>query len=246
MRPAARQRRILERLRRHRTRLRERGEHHRPRLAREDDGATRRRLLEVATRLFASHGLEGVSVREICSEALANVAAINYHFGDKLGLYTEVVRLAIVSMRRASADSMRGSGTAEEQLARYIHAQVERVLSGPGGTSWVIGLMNREMENPTPALDRVVRDAIRPRAEYVTGLVAQLLQCTRQDERVAAVVASVHGLPLLLMRSPILTRLFPGWRPNARSIGAFSDQVARFTLAGIRGLAARGREERPC
>ena len=63
------------------------------------DAKTRERLIEAGTRLFAERGFKRVSVREICCEARANVAAVNYHFGDKLGLYREVVQSAVVAMR---------------------------------------------------------------------------------------------------------------------------------------------------
>jgi AcrR family transcriptional regulator len=55
------------------------------------EAATRERLLTAAAALFAEHGFRRVTVRDICEEASANVAAVNYHFGDKQGLYREVV-----------------------------------------------------------------------------------------------------------------------------------------------------------
>ena len=60
------------------------------------DAATRARLLAAAERLFADRGFKKVTVREICRAARANVAAINYHFGDKLGLYREVLQLSLI------------------------------------------------------------------------------------------------------------------------------------------------------
>ena len=53
------------------------------------DPRTRARLLKAAEQLFAERGFRKVTVREICHAAKANVAAVNYHFGDKLGLYRE-------------------------------------------------------------------------------------------------------------------------------------------------------------
>ena len=50
------------------------------------DRETRDRLLKSAERLFADRGFRNVTVREICRAAHANVAAVNYHFSDKLGL----------------------------------------------------------------------------------------------------------------------------------------------------------------
>lgn len=45
------------------------------------------RLIEVAGEAFAAKGYDSVGIREICQKAEANVAAVNYHFGDKHGLY---------------------------------------------------------------------------------------------------------------------------------------------------------------
>lgn len=41
------------------------------------------RILLAAKKLFAKHGFDGTSVRQICEEASANVALVSYHFGGK-------------------------------------------------------------------------------------------------------------------------------------------------------------------
>ena len=102
-------------------------ESRRPRNAR--TAAARRRA-----QLFADRGFKKVTVRDICRAARANVAAVNYHFGDKLGLYREVLQRAIDRMR-ATNDAAREAGRArrpEEQLRRYIGIFVQRLLGrGP-------------------------------------------------------------------------------------------------------------------
>src|ERR1700694_5510718 len=67
---------------------------------------TREKLLEVAEQVFADRGYQAVTIREICVQAGANVAAVNYHFGDKLGLYTEVLQL---SMRAAHVEAIQNA-----------------------------------------------------------------------------------------------------------------------------------------
>jgi AcrR family transcriptional regulator len=55
-------------------------------------GATRAALIEAASPMFADHGFEATRIRDIADKARANVAAINYHFGSKMGLYQAVLK----------------------------------------------------------------------------------------------------------------------------------------------------------
>jgi AcrR family transcriptional regulator len=55
---------------------------------------TKNRLLEAAGQVFSEKGYELATVREICDRAEANVASVNYYFGDKQRLYTDAVREA--------------------------------------------------------------------------------------------------------------------------------------------------------
>src|SRR5580700_2695836 len=70
--------------------------------------ATRDKLLEAAGRAFAERGYSSATVRDICKQAGANVAAVNYYFKDKLALYAEVLgqvtRAANVDRVRAALD----------------------------------------------------------------------------------------------------------------------------------------------
>ncbi len=55
---------------------------------------TRQRLLETAGQVFAEQGFRAATVRDICRRAGANIASVNYHFGDKERLYSEVLLFA--------------------------------------------------------------------------------------------------------------------------------------------------------
>ena len=52
--------------------------------------STRQRLMEASGQLFADHGWKAVSIRAIAAAADVNVAALNYHFGSKEQLLTEI------------------------------------------------------------------------------------------------------------------------------------------------------------
>jgi len=202
------------------------------------DHETRQRLLDVAARLFSTYGFKRVTVREICREAGANVAAVNYHFGDKLGLYTEVVKTAIDAIRGTSELSMQAGegGTAEERLRAFVRVFLGRLV-GSGRDSWIHKLMSREMADPTPALDLVVEQAIRPRLMYVGGLVAELMGCAPGDRRVAMVVASIQGQCLLYSPNVVAAKL--GWTTPETSaeLDAIAGHIFDFSLAGLRAVA---------
>jgi AcrR family transcriptional regulator len=53
--------------------------------------SARATILDAAERLFGEHGFDGVSMRELTKAAGVNLASVNYHFGSKEKLFTEVV-----------------------------------------------------------------------------------------------------------------------------------------------------------
>ncbi|WP_234421658.1 TetR/AcrR family transcriptional regulator [Parazoarcus communis] len=61
---------------------------------------TRDRILDAAEALFVEHGLEATSMRMITSQAGANLAAVNYHFGTKDALIQEVFRRRLTELNR--------------------------------------------------------------------------------------------------------------------------------------------------
>jgi AcrR family transcriptional regulator len=204
----------------------------------EPDLETRGRLLEAATRLFAARGFKKVTVREICRDARANVAAVNYHFGDKLGLYREVLSTAIDTMRRttdAARDAGAG-GTPEQKLRAYIHVFVKRIV-GSGDDSWIHQLMAQEMMDPTPALDLVADQVIRPRLAYVGEILSELLGRPADDEQVQRCVLSVQAQCHMAMANPLSRRLVPNMQDAAR-LEQLADHIAEFSLGGVRALRA--------
>ena len=113
------------------------------------DQDTRERLLSEAARLFAARGFARVTVRDICRAANANVAAINYHFHGKRGLYDAVVQSAIDQMRGTTATIVAaGQGQPPQQrLKTFIRIFLERVTAMRD--NWIHQLMVRELNEPT-------------------------------------------------------------------------------------------------
>jgi AcrR family transcriptional regulator len=201
-----------------------------------EDLRTRQRVLEAATRLFARRGFHDVTVREICRTAEANVAAVNYHFHDKLGLYMEVVRTAIDAIRGTS-DTARQAGEgapAEQKLRIYVQVFLQRIAAD-ARDSWIHQLISREISDPTPAFDLIVKDAIRPRLEYLAGVVSELLACPPGDARVMRCVASLQS-QFLFYLNPAVARVYPKFNLTPPTIDELAAHIAEFSLGGIRAL----------
>jgi AcrR family transcriptional regulator len=204
------------------------------------DRETRERLLQSAKQLFADRGFRNVTVREICRDAHANVAAVNYHFGDKLGLYRAVLQSAIDRMHETT-DQARDSGKGqppESQLRTFISIFIRRLLDDRTGT--VYRLVTREMLDPTPALDAVIEQGVRPRMEFLRELIARMIGSDENDPRVLRSVASVSTQFAAYMPNPIADRLADSERTPADA-DAIAEHLAEFTIAGIRAIGSRGR-----
>jgi len=208
-----------------------------------ESGPTRERILVMAERLFAEHGFRRVTVRHICRAARVNVAAINYHFGDKAALYREVVQAAIDAMRGTTEAARRaGEGLrAEERLGRYVAVFVGRLLAR--GSGRVQRLFHKEMSDPTPELDRLLAQGVRPRLEYLSALVAEIMGCPVADERVLRCVFSIQSQSLAVVPNPAAARL--GFAPTPNDAETIADHITRFSLEGIRGLVRRRVRRRP-
>ena len=201
------------------------------------DVETRDRLLKSAAQLFADRGFKKVTVRDICRAARANVASVNYHFGDKTGLYREVLQLAIDTMR-ATTDAAREAGEGQppdERLRRYINVSMCRVMNGGNGP-WISRLIHREMTDPTPTLDAIVEQAFRPRVDDLSAMVADILACGADDARVSQCVASIQAQWMLFVPNPIASRLRAKLQLRADDPATLADHIARFSLAGIHAL----------
>src|SRR5947209_14525298 len=107
---------------------------------------TRRRLLEAAGEVFAEQGFRSATIRDICQLAKANVAAVNYHFRDKQGLYTSVLQYACAcSTDKYPPDlGVSAQATPEQRLHAYVRSLLLRMFD-TGRPAWHGKLEAREM-----------------------------------------------------------------------------------------------------
>lgn len=199
--------------------------------------APRQQLLESAGEVFAEVGFRNATVREICRRAGANIAAINYHFGDKETLYLEVLRYAKdkALSKHPTLLNVLASAPAEKKLRAFVLSLLRRIFD-EGELAWHGKLMSREMVDPTNALDSIVEERIRPMTDQLRAIVAELLNLPVADERVRQCSFSVVSQCLFYHHcGPVVARLFPGQIPTEpASIEKLADHITEFSLAGLK------------
>jgi TetR/AcrR family transcriptional regulator, regulator of cefoperazone and chloramphenicol sensitivity len=209
-----------------------------------DDHVTRQRVLDAAANLFAERGYNNVTIRDICAAADANVAAVNYYFHDKWGLYKELIEIIIEDSKRlqqAAHDSRPGTPP-DVRLRKYIHTFLQHGLASSNEKeAWRGKLMGREMVDPTPGLDLFVDEVIRPNSARVGALIAEIMGLPKDDWRVGSCVGSVQT-QMVGYFGPIVRRLVPGLKFTPEVIAGIAQHITNFSLAGIRAIAQQPAE----
>jgi AcrR family transcriptional regulator len=210
----------------------------------EKDGETRLRLLNAAGGVFAEKGFRAATVREICGVAGANVAAVNYHFGDKERLYSEVLRYSHACAMSKHPAEVPGGWNPEQRLRAFITSFLRRVFDG-GQPAWHEKLMSREMVEPTGALDDLVHQEIQPRYRDLGEIIRGIGGKNSDENLVRHCVQSVVAQCVFYHHArPMLERLEPSQQFDKATVEERAEYIYRFSLAAIRAMAA-GREFQP-
>jgi AcrR family transcriptional regulator len=203
----------------------------------------RQRILSAAAQAFGRKGYRAATVREICHAARVNLAAMNYYFGNKQALYRTVVAdLLDQAIKRYPADMGRGSAANPEmRLKLFIRAMLHRLLT-PEGLSGFQGqgrLLARELADPSPVLDDLVQDHIRPQAAILRDIIAELIGSDGPGESSMHCAFSIIGQCFYYGYAwPITTRLHPMDLADPAAIEALADHITAFSLNGLRGLGS--------
>ena len=139
----------------------------------EDD--TRTRLLDAAEHLFAVHGVDGASLRTITQRAGANLAAVNYHFGNKEGLVLEVFRRRVEPINRERLELLdrctRKTAGDSPDLECIIHAFIApalRVIQQKEGGHDIARIIGRTLSEPGQDRQRIFLNEFREVIERFT------------------------------------------------------------------------------
>jgi len=199
---------------------------------RRDPQATRRALLEAATRLFAQSGFDGVPIGAVAARAGVNKALISYHFGGKRGLYVAILESGFAAM----AERLQAVGPEARDARDELHGLLEAFRR----------MAHDHPGFPTLFLREVLASGIEPR---VVPHVARIVAVTRRlaergvrERRFRRVdplllhFGLVGGLAFFFATEPARRRAasqgrLPFAQPDAKAFVRFVEEL---TLRGLR------------
>lgn len=206
------------------------------RAARPDGDATRAHILATAGQLFAERGFANVTSKEICTHAGANLAAINYHFGSRDGLYEAVLLAAHDQL--LDIDVMAGIvGGGDDATAKFrmiyggILAQVVNRDAG-----WGLRVMMRELLSPSASMPGLARKAVLPKAKLMMGVLAELLGVAPDHPAVQRALAFVMTQAMGLLLVPREVGLPFSLKGDT---AALQEDLLAYVLAGLEALRQR-------
>ncbi len=205
---------------------------------------TRAKLLEAAGEVFAEVGYHRATVREICARAGVNSALVNYHFGDKLALYSEVLQGMVGAARiEAVRAALNQKAPAENILRDVIHARLRGASSGDQ-RGWLFRILANEIAQPTPAMTRIVNGVSRPLYNQVCEVVGELIGLPSDDEKTRLCTHSVMGQVIIyVLAGPFLGRLWPELKMTPEQLDRIADHITDFSLAYLRQVRGRQQHE---
>jgi AcrR family transcriptional regulator len=213
---------------------------------------TTERILDAAERLFADHGFEGTSIRDIVDSAKVNLAAIHYHFRSKEALLEAVLtrRISLVNGARierleaAEAEATPGPPSVEAILRAFIVPTVEFAQRNESGATFV-QLMSRMFTEPGFSLPNFLgRKFGETIARFSAALVRALPQMPREVVlwRAFFTIGAMHHLLCSTKKIDLLSR---GLR-NSTSETDMTEYLVQFSVAGMCApVEANGRKGKP-
>ena len=207
----------------------------------EDAHDPRELLIEAAIRLFAERGYAGTSVRQLARATSLNIAAVNYYFGGKQELYAEALKRAFMPVRDALPSTAAIFTTAlESGSAEAAHIAVRQFIrefllsllpTGNGAAN--ARLLAREMTDPTPAFERIVRDFVLPRNQVLVDLL-KLVRPELDAQRLQLLASSIFGQCVFYqMAQPVSLRVLRRERMTPDLVELLAEHIAEFSLGAL-------------
>jgi len=206
------------------------------RAPRADGDNTRQQIIETAGQLFADLGYSGTTSKLICEECGCNVAAVNYHFGSRDGLYSCVL---IESHRRLIGfNTLLDIANSRDDSRSKLGRIVDTLIDGIDANQWHSRLFIREIMAPSVLIDEMIRTEAMPKFAVLRSLISDITGIAPDDPAMSLTLVSAMAPCMLLLignRENMSKVLGNFWEDKA----ALKLHLKNFLFAGLDQLIAQ-------
>lgn len=207
----------------------------------------RNRILDTAEELFALHGYDGVTLRQIAAGAKVDVALANYHFGKKLALFNAVFERRAAALNGSRLDALRacqaGAGKRGPAVEQIIEAflrplELTQEADDPGWKNYLalIAYINNSPYWGPRMMSRIFDNLV---SEFIVALKQALPHAS--DEDIYWCYNNLSGaLTLTLAQTGRIDKL-SGGKCLSTDFKAAYDHMIPFTAAGFRKVCGAKR-----
>ena len=203
-----------------------------------DTHPTKERILEAAGEIFGNKGFKDATIRTIARDAKVNIAAINYHFRDKEGLYGAVLEEVFhLGFTRFPANmDLAANADPQQRLKAFIRAMFYRLQSkeGWGGIGGRGRLIARELLDPSPAFETVLDRYIKPHKDLLVAIIIDIIGTDPGPEKFMPCALSIIGQCIYYaLASPVIRKISADNAPTEENLDRLAEFVWLFSLGGI-------------
>lgn len=213
-----------------------------PRAQRSDGNLTRLHILDVAGQLFAELGYANTTSKAICARAGTNMAAVNYHFGGKDGLYEAVLiegHRQVVSLDEL-VDVAALPADPRAKLRMVLSHLLEMGIRP--AAPWGFRVVLREALSPSAMAPAMFRRAIQPKARLLLGLIAEIVGLPVSHAAVQGALMFTVLPCIVLMIAP--RQLGSTVLPAMKTPGLLVEELLRYVSGGLDALARAHRPKK--
>ena len=167
-------------------------------------------ILNAAIELFSERGFEGVSIREIATQANIHFASIRYHFGDKEELYKACISLHGESRLISAKRFLESVPNSKEDMRLRLGFAIEDVFRIHNENPFLTKLILQELESVSHRTDNILKNTMIAMTEiYINFFKAsQKKNFISKDNDPTFLTYSLMGVLHHFMRTaPIRKRL---------------------------------------
>jgi len=211
---------------------------------------TPEKILTSAEQLFAERGFTGSTLREVTERAGVNLAAVNYHFGTKEGLFMEMLRRRItpINARRmelldqALAESGGESLTLETLFKIILEPLTESLIKEGNLDEVFLGIIARSIVDPSEFIQHAHRGFFKDISERIGRELQRAVGNPELSEEDISwrIYFSISTMLGSLIQHRRIEHYFPGIR-DPRDMEAMTRQLIRFVCAGMESAKPRER-----